>query len=67
MAVLIHQSSSCTTHGQVVMRDVLERRGERFVSRAVLTKRRYVLDTKYLGFNVARGEYSEVKTIGLGR
>jgi hypothetical protein len=27
-----------------VTRDVLEHRGERFVSREVLTKRRYVLD-----------------------
>jgi hypothetical protein len=50
-----------------VTRDVLERRGERFVSREVLTKRRYVLDTKYLGFSVTRDGYSEVKTIGLGR
>jgi hypothetical protein len=50
-----------------VTRDVLECRGERFVSREVLTKRCYVLGTKYLGFCVARGGYSEVKTISLGR
>jgi hypothetical protein len=53
--------------GIAVTRDVLERRGEQFVSREVLTKRRYVLGMKCLGVNVARGEYSEVKTIGLGR
>jgi hypothetical protein len=59
-------SSSASLVG-VVTRDVLERQGEQFVSREVLTKRRYVLDMKYLDFSVARGEYSEVKMIGLGR
>jgi hypothetical protein len=50
-----HSTSICPSN---VTRDILERREKQFVSKEVLTKRRYVFDTKGQGF-------FRVRSIGL--
>jgi hypothetical protein len=59
-----HSTSICPSN---VTRDILERREKQFVSKEVLTKRRYVLIQRDKGFSGYEVLDSEDKMISLGR